>query len=115
MLAKNHREAYIEVKRLTDDETVRRMADQVVTVCNSIPLAIRVNIELGRELSTPAVGHQERAAKESFATRCVQEFTTQLQSVTSPVVPGGFVIPSPKYIRKIEDTTEEKSRRISAE
>jgi hypothetical protein len=138
MLVNDQRDAYVEVTRLTEDETVRRMMDQVVAACNSKGLVVRVDADLGRELSIPAVDHVDRDDKESHANTCFQEFFSTLQSNSSPVLPltintslatfelqrtprphsgwgmistRGFVVPSQKYISKIEDDLTKKGRK----
>lgn len=81
MLVKDEkREAFVEVKRLTEDDSELLIVDFLRDFLNDPNKKYRVDTTLSRELSVPLTSGKERRRKESIVHKIVTEFPTIFES-----------------------------------
>src|SRR3989442_2327778 len=75
ILAHSYRDAYIEVKRLSEDAVRQRLVKNLVGFCNRAGLQARIDIRLGSSMSVPAITRAQRTRKEERADTCFRSFS----------------------------------------
>ena len=109
MYVKDYRDAYIEVVRLSDDDVRYTLVAKVVELCDRAGLTVRVDTELGRELSAPAIRRGRRTMKERLGRRCARQFRQQLAGIRQIALP--IVIRTPLASFRLLPTNRGKSHR----
>jgi hypothetical protein len=80
-------EAYVEVKLLIEDPTMKAILDFLRQFLPTNPSPCIVNIELNKMMSVPAIGWYERQLKEEIIRKACQEFKTQMKTLNSLNLP----------------------------
>src|SRR6266480_3782366 len=87
MLTHNSRDSYVEVKRLSEDAVRHELVRNLVTSCNQLGLAARIDVKLGQRLSVPAISFAQRTKKERVAGSCSRSFIRQMRDVRQHNLP----------------------------
>ena len=84
LLVKDQRiEAYVEVKRITEDPVIDRLLNSLRKVLNSYPY--KVDLTLNESTSIPTTQWWERDLKEKVVTKALQEFEEKIKMIAPPV------------------------------
>ncbi len=81
-------EAYIEVKRITDDSTFDLIINFLRRFLNKNNYPYIVNVELNEMMSIPAITWQERQHKEKVIRKAFQEFEAKIKILNSKSLPA---------------------------
>ena len=98
------REAYIEVKRLTEGQAAYNILDFLRSYLNHPQRRYVVSIALNQELSIPVTKREERLSKERIAQRIIERFPSAFQTADLNVLPTSFKIDGVTF--RIEATTK---------
>ena len=86
------REAYVEVKRLTEGQAAYMIVDFLRSYLNHPERRYVVSIALNQELSIPVTKREERLSKERIAQRIIEQFPSALQAADLTTMPSSFEI-----------------------
>jgi len=100
------REAYVEVKRLKEDEASYKILDFLRSYLNHPERRYVVSIVLNQELSVPVTKREEKLSKEKIAQRIVEQFPSALQAADLSTLPSSFEIDGVEF--RVEATTKSK-------
>jgi len=138
MLVKWKRDIYVEVKRFTANENSWRLMTRVAEYCNRQGIRAQVDAKLGKDLSVSRIGFRERRRSEKIAQRCFDQFSKKLRFMNAGTLPfdiesdmavfhllptrrprshigmvgySGIVVPTDKYVERLELELEDKARK----
>jgi hypothetical protein len=100
------REAYVEVKRLTEDQASYKILDFLRCYLNHPDRRYVVSVVLNQELSVPVTKWEERLSKEKIAQRIVEQFPSTFQAADLSMLPSSFEIEGVEF--RIDGTTKSK-------
>jgi len=92
LVTDSSREAYVEVKRLTEGEAAYKIIDFLRSYLNHPERRYVVSIALNQELSIPVTKREERLSKEKIAQRIIEQFPSAFQTADLTILPVSFEI-----------------------
>lgn len=92
---------FVEVKLLTEDDTCTEIILEGLRLfLTTSKFNVFVDIELGKELSTPKTTHTERRAKEKLAKTTLQEFQNKFNKINFSKLPARVTTQGATFIVK---------------
>jgi hypothetical protein len=86
------REAYVEVRRLTEGQAGYLIVDFLESYLNQPDRAYRVDVVLSEELSIPVTKWEERLAREKIAQNIIEQFPAAFEAADLTKLPVSFRI-----------------------
>ena len=92
LVTDSSREAYVEVKRLTEGRASYMIVDFLRSYLNHPARRYRVDITLNKELSIPVTKREEREAREKIAQSVIERFPSIFEAADLTSLPISFEI-----------------------